>query len=170
MTKPDPSLLNDIVAPKVLDAMRTASEALARAGVRHVVAGGLAVGANGYPRATGDADFLVGHEAFELHPGGVVTLKPGVPFQVNGVAIDFLSIAPGEEFLESDLESASGSFLEAPTLIYLKLKSPRLRDQADVVELIKAGIDVAACRAYLETNAPQLLPRLEDLIRRAEAE
>jgi hypothetical protein len=67
MSKPDPSLLNDVVAPKVLDAMRTASDAAARAGVRH-------------------------------------------------------------------------------------------------------GIDVAACRAYLETNAPQLLPRLEDLIRRAEVE
>ena len=59
MTKPDPSFLQDVVAPKIIDAMRAASRALAQAGVRHSVAGGLAVGANGYPRATKDVDFLV---------------------------------------------------------------------------------------------------------------
>jgi hypothetical protein len=43
--KPDPGLLVDVVA-KVLDAWKAASETLIRAGVRHVVIGGLAVGAN----------------------------------------------------------------------------------------------------------------------------
>jgi hypothetical protein len=81
MTKPNPSLLQDVVAPKVIDAMKAASQALTRAGVRHTVAGGLAVGANGYPRATRDVDFLVGNEAFEHHPGGLVTLKQGSPFR-----------------------------------------------------------------------------------------
>src|ERR1051325_7885085 len=57
MTKPDPSLLQDVVAPKVIDAMRAASRALSQAGVRHSVAGGLSVGANGYPRATKDVHF-----------------------------------------------------------------------------------------------------------------
>ena len=65
MTKPDPTLLVDVVAPKVLEALRLASEALALASVRHVVVGGLAVGACGYPRATRDVDFLVGSEAFQ---------------------------------------------------------------------------------------------------------
>ena len=60
MARPDPSLLEGVVAREVLDAMRIASLALKRAGVRHVVVGGLAVGANGFPRATRDVDFLVG--------------------------------------------------------------------------------------------------------------
>jgi hypothetical protein len=41
-------------------------------------------------------------------------------------------------------------------LIHLKLKSPRLKDAADVIELLKAGIDRARCRAWLATNAPAL--------------
>jgi hypothetical protein len=170
MTKPDPSLLEDIVAPKVLDAMRVASAALARAGVRHVVAGALAVGANGHPRATRDADFLVGDEAFEHHPGGVVTLRPGIPIQVDGVPIDLVSIGPNEHFLEAGLEAASGSFLEASPLIYLKLKAGRLQDQADVANLVKAGLDVKACRRYLETHAPDLVARFDELVSRAESE
>ena len=99
MVKPDPSLLVDVVAPRVLEAMNTASEMLKRAGVRHVVVGGLAVGANGFPRATKDVDFLVGDEAFQQHAGGVVTLNPAVPFQVNGVAVDLLSAEASESFL-----------------------------------------------------------------------
>jgi len=90
MTKPDLALLDDVVAPKVLEALELASGALAAAKVRHVVVGDLAVGANGHPRATKDVDFLVGAEAFEHH-GKLVTLHAGLPFQVDGVAIDFLS-------------------------------------------------------------------------------
>ena len=74
--KPDASLLVDVVAPRVLDACSAASNALARAGIRHVVIGGLAVGANGYPRATKDVHFLVGNEAFHHHAGGLVTMNP----------------------------------------------------------------------------------------------
>ncbi len=91
MTRPDPALLTDVVAPKVLEALKLASEALTLANVRHVVAGGLAVGANGYPRATRDVDFLVGAEAFHHHANGLVTMRPEIPFQVNGVAVDLLS-------------------------------------------------------------------------------
>lgn len=170
MTKPDPSLLQDVVAAKVIDAMSAASQALSRAGVRHSVAGGLAVGANGYPRAAKHVDFLVGSEAFEHESGGMVTLKQGVPFQVNGVAIDFLSISLGEEFLETELEAAAGSFLAAAPLVYLKLKASRLRDQADVLELIKSSLDIEACRRYLQAHAPDFLPRFDDLVTRAETE
>src|SRR5947209_2661291 len=46
MTKPDPMLLIDVVAPRVLEALKLASAALLAANVRHVVVGGLAVGAN----------------------------------------------------------------------------------------------------------------------------
>jgi hypothetical protein len=56
-----------------------ASQALVRAGIRHVVIGGLAVGASGHPRATKVVELLVGNEAFRHHPGGLVTMNPVVP-------------------------------------------------------------------------------------------
>jgi hypothetical protein len=116
--------------------MRVASEALTKVGVRHVVVGGLAVGAYGYARATKDVDFLVGEEAFEHHAGGVVTMKPGVPIQVSGVAI--LSIGADESHLEAAVAN-SGGVAPAEVLVYLKLKSPRARDRVDVIELLKAS-------------------------------
>jgi hypothetical protein len=170
MTKPDPSLLDDVVAPKVLQAMRSASHALSELGIRHVVVGGLAVGANGYPRATKDVDLLVGDEAFERHAGGLVTMKAGVPIQVDGVAIDLLSVQAGEEHLVAALEAEMGSMIAAPPLVYLKLKSPRQKDRVDVIELIKAGIELDACRIYLTKNAPTLLARFEDAVLEAAAE
>jgi hypothetical protein len=45
-----------------------------------------------------------------------------------------------------------------------------MQDRADVVNLIKAGIDLDACRRYVATHAPALSPRLEDLARQPAAE
>ena len=109
MTKPDPSLLEDVVAPKVLAAMTAASTALTALAIQHVVVGDVAVGANGDPRATNDVQFLVGGEAFEHHPGGLVTMKGGVPVQINGVAIDPLAVQADETHLASAFEAPMGS-------------------------------------------------------------
>jgi hypothetical protein len=170
VTKPDLSLLDDVVASRVLAAMKVASHALTALGIRHVVVGGLAVGAHGHPRATKIVDFLVGDEAFEHHPGGLVAMKGGVPIQVNGVAIDLLSVQAGEEHLASALEAPMGSMIEAPQLVYLKLKSPRQKDRVDVIELIKAGIDLDVCRTYLTRHAPALAPMFEASVVTAAAE
>lgn len=164
---PDLRLLEDVVAPRVLAAMRSASRALASLGVRHAVAGGLAVGAHGYPRNTSDVDLLVGDEAFERHAGGLVTLKSGVPIQIDGVSVDLLSTSGSDAFLEHSLaQPVPGEVPVVPagTLVYLKLKSPRLKDRADVVELVKAGLDVAGARKYLERHAPALLARFDECI------
>ncbi|MCM2254431.1 MAG: hypothetical protein NDJ94_02050 [Vicinamibacteria bacterium] len=170
MTKPDPGLLEGVVADQVLEAMRRASAALRQVGVRHVVVGGLAVGANGFPRATRDVDFLVGGEAFEHHEGGLVTLRPGVPFQVNQVAIDFLEPQSGEAFLVAALAAEPGSMLEAAPLVYMKLKAHRHKDRTDVIELIKAGLDVDACRAYLTAHAPDYVAALDAAVALARKE
>ena len=170
MTKPDPTLLVDVVASKVLEAMRLASEALTLANVRHVVVGGLAVGANGYPRATKDVDFLVGAEAFHHHASGLVTMRPEIPFQVNGVAVDLLSPGPGEDFLEASLAAPPGTMMEAAPLVYMKLKSPRRKDQVDVIEMIKGGIDAKRCREYLAVHAPALVAAFYESLAQAEAE
>lgn len=165
---PDPSLLEGVVSPRVLDAMHAASGAMVALGVRHLVVGGLAVGANGYPRATADVDFLVGDEAFEHHAAGIVTMR--VPVQVNGVAVDCLSVASDEGHLLEALTAAPGSFATAPVLIYLKLKSPRFKDRADIVELVKAGIDVEQARRYLLLHAPQFVEPFDELVRTARSE
>jgi hypothetical protein len=150
--------------------MRVASEALKRAGVRHVVVGGLAVGANGFPRATKDVDFLVGEEAFEKHAGGLVTLRSGVPFQVKQVAVDFIAADANEAFLAEALEGEPGSMIDAAPLVYMKLKSPRHKDRTDVIELVKAGLDVDRCREYLSAHAPSFVPDFDAAVERARAE
>jgi len=68
-----------------------------------------------------------------------------VPIQVNGVAVDCLSVSPDEPHLLDALGATPGSFASAPVLIYLKLKSPRLKDRADIVELIT---DRIICRSH----------------------
>ena len=170
MTKPDPTLLVDVVAPKVLEALRLASEALTLASVRHVVVGGLAVGAYGYARATRDVHFLVGAEAFHHHANGLVTLRPEIPFQVNGVAVDLLSVGTGEQFLELALAAPPGSTIDVAPLVYLKLKSPRRKDQVDVIEMIKGGIDAKRCGEYLAAHAPAFVGAFHECVVLAEAE
>ncbi len=90
-TTPDLRLLEDVVAPRVLAAMRSASRAVTSLGVRHAVAD-------------------------------------------------------------------------------LKLKSPRLKDRADVVELVKAGLSVESVRQYLERYAPPLVARFDECIAQVRAE
>ncbi len=163
---PDLSMLNDVVAPKVLQAMRAASSQLTRAGVRHALAGALAVGAWGYPRASKDVDFLVGDEAFEQHEGGIVTMAPGVPVGAAGVSIDHLGVLSYESYLNDALThpilSDNVPIVPLEALIYLKLKSPRRRDEADVVELLRIN-DPKAIRPYLEKNALEMLGKFDEL-------
>ena len=170
MTKPDPKLLEDVVAARVLAAWRVASEALTRAGVNHVVVGGLAVGANGYPRATKDVDFLVGDDAFVQHAGGLVTMNPALPIAVDGVAIDYVSPRDGEAHLAAALSSPPGSFIDPIRLVYMKLRAGRLRDRGDVAGLVNAGLDVDACRSYLAANAADLVESFDDIVAKAASE
>src|SRR5258707_9095897 len=141
MNHPDgdtPSLarLRGVVAPEILAAVVVASSHLRDAGVPHALAGGLAVGAHGYPRTTDDVDFLVGDEAFVKHAGGLVTLK--VPLiAVGNVRIDFVSTdaAKGEvEQLRSAVENPDRSeqipIVPLPALVYMKLKAGRQKDTA----------------------------------------
>jgi hypothetical protein len=52
----------------------------------------------------------------------------------------------------------------------MKLRAGRLRDRGDVAGLINAGVDVEACRAYLDANAPELASAFEDVVAKAAAE
>jgi hypothetical protein len=169
---PDIGLLEAVVAPQVLRAMHAISAEYRRLGIRHALVGGLAVGAQGWPRATKYVDFIVDEGAFERRPGGLVLLR--VPFEVDEVPVDSLAPASDEEFLararDAAVESRGIPVLGIEALVYMKLKAGRMRDQVDVVELLKAGADEAACRRWLEAHAPAMLPRFDPLAERAHAE
>jgi hypothetical protein len=86
---PQPDLKRALLlAPAFERAVREASRLLREAGVRHALVG--ALGANAYrsrPRTTADIDFLVGDEAFQQHPGGLVTMR--VPIvTLDGIDVD----------------------------------------------------------------------------------
>jgi hypothetical protein len=50
------------------------------------------------------------------------------------------------------------------------MKSPRRKDTADVVELIKAGIDLEAVQEYLREHASNLEAKFLQLVAEAESE
>jgi hypothetical protein len=152
--------------PLVREAAVRAAEQLSQLGVRYALAGGLALGVHGYIRATTDVDFLVGEEAFEHH-GEMVTYKPGIPIEIGGIRIDYLSpvsLNPQlEQVLDHPMTVGGLPVVPVEVLIYMKLIAKRRRDMADIVELINAGADVKRVEAYLAKNDPTLLPAFEAL-------
>lgn len=161
------------VSPQVRDAAIKTADQLKNLGIRHALAGGLAVGALGYVRATTDVGFLVGDEAFEHH-GSVVAFKAGVPIEVEGVRIDYLSpVSLGrqlEEVLDDPPKNEDLAVVPIEVLIYMKLVAKRRRDLLDVVELVKAGTDVNRVREYLRQYAGDLLLPFEELVTEARGE
>lgn len=95
-----------------------------------------------------------------------------MPILVGDVPVDPLSIGADERHLVASVEVATRSdgipILPLPALVYLKLKSPRRRDAADVVDLLRVAADPASVRSYLATHAPDLLARYDALAREAE--
>lgn len=161
------------VAPRVREAAVKTAEQLNSLGIRYALAGGLAVGAHGYIRATTDVDFLVGEEAFE-HRGTLVAFKAGVPIEVDGVRIDYLSTASLgsqlEEVLDHPTMNEGLAIVPIEVLIYMKIVAKRRKDIVDVIELIKVGADVNRVRDYLRQYAADLYPMFEELVNEALAE
>ena len=60
--------------------------------------------------------------------------------------------------------------MEAPPLVYMKLKSPRRKDQVDVIEMIKGGIDAKGCRAFLAQHAPAFVVLFDQCVTQADSE
>src|SRR5436305_4627488 len=158
------------VAPQVREAAIKTAEQLHLLGIRYAIAGGLAVGAHGYIRATIDVDFLVGEEAFE-HRGSLVAFKAGVPIEVDGVRIDYLSpaaLGPQlEEVLDHPPMNEGLAIMPIETLIYMKLVAKRRKDLVDFIELVKVGADANRVRDYLRQYAADLIPTFEELVNEA---
>lgn len=161
------------VAPRVREAAVKTADQLNHLGIRYALAGGLAVGAHGYIRATVDVNFLVGEEAFE-HQGSLVAFKAGVPIEVDGVRIDYLSptsLGPQlEEVLDNPLINEGLAIVPVEVLIYMKLVAKRRKDMVDVIELVKVGADVKRVRDYLRQYGNDLSPSFEELVDEALAE
>ena len=160
----------EFVSPKVREAAVKTAEQLTQLNIRHALAGGLAVGAHGYVRATIGVHFLVGEEALEHH-GTIVTFKAGVPIEVEGIRIDYLSPVSLGSQLEAALDNPPTSegmpVVPVEVLIYMKLVANRRQDQLDVVELVKAGADVKQMESYLEQYAADLRPMFAELVNEA---
>jgi hypothetical protein len=161
------------VAPQVREAAVKTAGQLNHLDIRHALAGGLAVGAHGYIRATADVDFLVGEEAFE-HQGSLVAFKAGVPIEVDGVRVDYLSpvsLGPQlEEVLNHPPMTEGLPVVPIEALIYMKLVANRRKGLVDVVELVRAGADVKRAGNYLRQHAGDLIPLFEELVNEALAE
>lgn len=99
-------------------------------------------------------------------------MAPGVPIGAGGIPIDHLGVLPHEGHLDQSLSqpAAEGEVPIAPleALIYLKLKSPRRRDEADVVELLRVS-DPRPVRLYLEKHAPEMLAKFDGIASEAQA-
>lgn len=163
------------VNPRVIAALREASRRLSAAGIRHATIGALGVGVHGWPRATSDVDLLLAPEAWEPHPDGSQTPRVELPESIEGVGIDYLPIDVAGEFLLAAFDNAlvSEGVPVAPLEVVIVTKLIRLvmRDQADIVELVKSGLvdEPAICR-YLDQNTPMLTSRFRALAEQAARE
>lgn len=182
MTPPAPrkkSSLSELEAgavnPRVIAALREASRRLQALGVRHATIGALAVGVYGWPRATSDVDLLLAPEAWDTAADGTQTPRIELPESIGGVGIDYLPIDVAGEFLLSAFDDATLSedvpIAPIEVVIITKLIRLAMRDQADIVELVKSGlVDQAAVTAYLDQHAPMLSSRFRALEEQAERE
>jgi hypothetical protein len=164
-----------IVSPKVIAALREASRRLTAADVRHVVIGALAVGVHGWPRATRDVDLLLGPEAWTTHPSGAQTPNLALDETIDGIGIDHLPIDIATEFLtlgfEQALKNEGVPIAPIEVVIVTKLIRLAMRDQADIVELVKARtFDPDGVMRYLELHTPMLSRRFQALVDQAKLE
>lgn len=160
------SELREAVAAQVLvDAIDTSGR-LTALGIPHALIGGLAVGLHGHPRATKDADFLVGDAAFDrLSP--MLVFREELREVVRVGVIDLMPLPPNHPELAEDLGlSVAGAIpvIRPEGLVLLKLLANRPQDRADVSALLERGMSVAAVTAYLRRFAADLVPRFAEIV------
>ena len=158
--------LAEVVSADILLDDIDTSKTLTNLGVPHALIGGLAVGMHGHPRATKDVHYLVGREAF-VRTTPVLQFREELGAIVRIGIIDFMPIPQNYFDLARFLQiPAKGDIpiIAAEGLITLKLDANRPQDRADVVALMRAGLDTVAVRKYLRLHAPDLLERFAELI------
>ena len=165
--------LTGCVPQTQIDGLRTVSEIFRAKDVKHVVVGGLAVGANGYLRNTNNLDFLVDDAAF-IFRDKVVYVRNDLPIKYFGSRVNWVSMSPAEKPI-------FGKYLMMPVrdqipimpvepLIAMKLITGRHKDRTDIIELAKVRSNLASIVEFTSVNIPHLLPLLNELIICAEEE
>jgi hypothetical protein len=159
------SLADAVAAQVLLDAI-DASRRLTELGIPHALIGGLAVGLHGRPRATQDADFLVGDEAFE-RTEPLMVFRPELGDLARIGVVDLMPVPSRHPELGSSLRLPAGE--EIPVvppegLILLKLLANRPQDRADIAALLGAGLSVAVVTAYLRQNAPSFVAAFAEIV------
>ena len=155
---------------------------LRKAGIPFVVAGGFAVIEHGYERFTKDIDLLV--YAGDLSRamkvlraagfrGGRTPIGARMRDQRTNVDVDLLGTS--FEGDERALARSGGARRILPVipvehLVLMKLETGRTKDDADIVELLKAGASAVTIGRYLRRTWPELLPRFRRLAAQARSE
>lgn len=164
------------VSEKVEKAAREVSAWLAAEQVPHALIGGLAVNAYAEPRATRDVDLLVPVTAQAVLSGRPLAGNVnGITIRRSGVNIDLFFPAEDEGFLAEAVQlprRIDGLPVAPPeVIVYLKMTAARgARDENDVINMIKAGLNLARARNYLTKNAPDLLEDFAQVVELAALE
>ena len=155
-----------VVAADVLQDAIEIGELLARLEIPHALVGGLAVGLNGFPRATKDVDYLVGPEAFEK-TDPILVYRAELKEQIDVAVVDLLAVPDAFPCLAEQLavvEVGDVHVIAPEALVLMKLLANRPQDRADIARLLEAGLDERNVAAYLAENAPDLLSRFAELV------
>lgn len=158
--------LDAVVAANVIQEAIEMAELLARLGVPHALVGGLAVGLNGFPRATKNVDYLVGSEAFEKTVPSLVH-RSELKERIEMAVVDLLAVPDAFPCLADQLavvEVGELHVIAPEALILMKLSANRPQDRADVARLLDAGIEERDVASYLAEHAPELLNRFAELV------
>ena len=149
-----------------IDGITIVSEIFRKAGVRHALAGGLAVGCNGFLRNTNNIDVVVDDSAF-IFREGVTYIRNDLPIKYYGTNVNWISLSTSEKpmFDEFLRVPAPGDIPIMPIepLIAMKLISARHKDRTDIIELLKIWGDLSSIESFVKKHIPQRLPMLEQL-------
>ncbi len=177
--------LDEVLKGDVLGTARVLSKQLFAHGVPHAIVGGIAVGAHGWARATRDVDVLVpsGTDLDQLVGDKGQPIRAddfnGRTVKMRGIPVDFLAPdSVGTAFLDAAVGTAEVSgglpIIQLGPLVAMKLHAGRHKDQADIVEVLKAAGDfeatAATVRTYLAEVAPHFLEDFESLAVQARVE
>ncbi len=152
------------------------------AGITFAIAGGFAVIEHGYERFTKDVDLLVLASDLPramqvLRANGFSGNRTPIGARMRedrtGVQVDLLGTAfEGDE--RAIARAGRGrrrlGVIPVEHLVLRKLEAGRIQDDADIVEVLKAGASSAKVARYLRETWPELLPRFKPLAARARAE
>lgn len=168
--------LHACVSQVMIDGIRTVSLILAKQGIRHALVGGMAVACHGCPRTTENMDFGVRECAFEYHDK-ITLLRAGLPVKYLGIRVNYVSLTAKieKELLEQYLVVPSLNYVPVMPLgplIAMKLMTNRLKDKADICEMLKRrGMrEVEAVMKYIAENLPSHAGLMAELVAAADNE